>query len=222
MHTHPLGHPDIDVLASVEAVRLVPVIVVDDADSASRLGAALLAGGLPLAEVTFRTPRAEDALRAMAADPNLCVGAGTVVTVDQCERALAAGARFVVTPGLRPAVIQHCLEASVPVFPGVATATETLQAIDLGTTVVKFFPAEATGGMHAIAALAGPLPQVRFIPTGGITETNLSSYLAHPAVTAVGGSWMAPASLIRAGEWEQIIRLTRRAVTAARHAKEPR
>jgi 2-dehydro-3-deoxyphosphogluconate aldolase/(4S)-4-hydroxy-2-oxoglutarate aldolase len=201
---------------AVFAGRLLPVVVLSEPDGAAPLGAALLAGGLRCAEVTFRTAAAVAAIRAMAAgNPELIVGAGTVLTADQVDLALDAGARFVVSPGFGPAVVRRCLERGVPVFPGVATATEVQMAIEAGLEVVKFFPAEAAGGVRMIEALAAPFPNLRFIPTGGIGPDNLARYLAIPSVAAVGGTWMVAPSLVASADWASITRLTRDAVAAA-------
>lgn len=200
----------------IGALRVIPVIVIDDAAHAQPLAEALKAGGLPCAEVTFRTPAAEAALRAMARDPDILVGAGTVLREEQVHRAIDAGARFIVTPGFSERVVRACQRAQVPVFPGVATATEVQMALDAGLDVVKFFPAEAAGGLSTLKALSAPFPMVRFIPTGGVSAGNLGAYLAHPAVAAVGGSWMATAGLIAAGKFPEITRLAAGAVSIAR------
>lgn len=205
----------LDVPGELARGRLVPVIVIETPAAAEPLAAALVAGGLRCAEVTFRTDAAEAALRTMAADPRLLVGAGTVVHPDQVDRAVAAGARFIVSPGFSEAVVRRCRDLGVPVFPGVATASELMSALDAGLTVVKFFPAEPLGGVAMLKALAAPFPDVRFIPTGGITAAHLATYLAHPAVLAVGGSWMVAPKLIAAGAWDEISRLTAEAVTLA-------
>lgn len=207
--------PSPDVIKTIESGRLVPVIVVDDPGAAGPLADALVAGGLRCAEVTFRTAAAEVALAAMAADPRLLVGAGTVVRPEQVDRALAAGARFIVSPGVSPAVVHHCQRAGVPVVPGVATATEIQAAGEAGLDVLKFFPAEPLGGLTMLKALAAPFPGVRFVPTGGITAGQLGDYLAHPSVLAVGGSWMVAPKLIAAGAWDEITRLTAEAVAIA-------
>ena len=191
--------------------RVLPLVVLDDAGTAQRVGETLVAGGIDVVEVAFRTPDATAALREMAANTDLCVGAGTVVTVDQVDVAVQAGASFVVTPGLSAAVVARCRELSIPVFPGAATATEVTAAVDLGIDVLKFFPSEALGGTRMISALAGPFPQMRFIPTGGITAENAAAYLAHPSVLAVGGSWMVPGDLVRGGEWARLTALARAA-----------
>lgn len=209
-----MGEPG-DVVAAVEGGRLVPVIVMEDAGAARPLGEALVAGGLRCAEVTFRTAAAEAALAAMAEDPRLLVGAGTVVRPEQVDRAVAAGAEFIVSPGFSPTVVRHCRQVGVPVMPGVATATEIQAAREEGLDVLKFFPAEPLGGLAMLKALAAPFPGVRFVPTGGITAAQLGDYLAHPSVAAVGGSWMVAPKLVAAGAWDEITRLTADAVAIA-------
>lgn len=199
----------------ISAARVVPVVVVETATEADGLASALVAGGLKVAEVTFRTHAAIEAIRAMAARGDLLVGAGTVTTVEQADRAVEAGATFVVSPGLNPQVLQRCRQLGIPAFPGVATATEVMRAVQEGTEVVKLFPAEALGGLRMLSALAAPFPGVRFIPTGGIGPDNLAGYLRHPAVLAVGGSWMVAPALVRAHDWEQITRLAAEAVAVA-------
>ncbi|MGH3445980.1 MAG: bifunctional 4-hydroxy-2-oxoglutarate aldolase/2-dehydro-3-deoxy-phosphogluconate aldolase [Nocardioidaceae bacterium] len=195
------AHPGVaDLLASS---RLLPVLQVDAA-VATRLGHALREGGLDVAEVTLRSPDAEGALRAMAEVDGLCVGAGTVLVADQVDRAVDAGARFVVSPGLDTDVVRRCRELGTPVFPGVATPTELMHAAALGLDVVKLFPAATLGGPDAVAALAGPFPRIRFVPTGGISADAAAAYLAHPSVLAVGGSFMAPAELVAAADWAAI------------------
>jgi 2-dehydro-3-deoxyphosphogluconate aldolase/(4S)-4-hydroxy-2-oxoglutarate aldolase len=184
--------------------RVVPVVVLDAAGHADDLGAALVAGGLPVAEVTFRSPHAAAVLRRLADRGDLVVGAGTVLTAEQVDLAHSSGARFVVSPGLSTAVVERCLELDLSVLPGVSTASEIMRALDLGCDLVKFFPAEPSGGLPAIRALAAAFRQVRFVPTGGITAELAPSYLAHPAVAAVGGSWMVPPDLLAAGRWEEV------------------
>jgi 2-dehydro-3-deoxyphosphogluconate aldolase/(4S)-4-hydroxy-2-oxoglutarate aldolase len=214
-----------DVLSELGRHRLVPVITLDEARHAGPLLAALTAGGLPCAEVTFRTPAAADALRAMteaaaeaAAGPGgpALIGAGSVRRPEQVDQALEAGARFIVSPGLSPAVLRACADQAVPVIPGVATATEICAALDAGITTVKLFPAEPLGGVALISALRGPFPEVRFVPTGGIGAEQLPAYLACPAVAAVGGSWMASRSLIQQERFSEIAALTAGAVELAR------
>lgn len=196
-------------------IRLVPVVVLDDVAHAEPLGEALAAGGLPCAEVTLRTAAAAKAIEALAQRPGFLVGAGTVITIDQADEAIAAGARFVVSPGLDPAIVTHCQERSIPVLPGVATATEVQAATRLGLDAVKFFPAEAMGGAKTIKALAAPFPAMRFVPTGGVNPDNLSAYLTQRQVLAVGGSWMVAADLLRAEAWDAITDHTQRAVDLA-------
>jgi len=197
------------------ATRLVPVVVLDDAADAGRLGDALVDGGLPVAEVTFRTAAAADAIRVLADRGDILVGAGTVLTPDQVDQAVAAGATFVVSPGLSRAVVERCREHGVLPLPGVVTATEIQAAMELGLTTVKFFPAGASGGARAIAALAAPFGGVTFVPTGGVGPDDLGEYLSIPAVAAVGGSWMVPRDRIRAGDFDEVRRLTARAVALA-------
>ena len=199
---------------TLSTLRLLPVIVLAEASGARALGQALVAGGLPIAEVTFRSEAAESGIRIMSSVDGLLVGAGTVTTVEQVERAFAANARFVVSPGLSTAVVRRCRELDLPVLPGVATATDIIAALDLGLDLVKFFPAEAMGGLGTIGALSAPFPAVRFVPTGGITAESVSDYLAHPSVLAVGGSWMVPSKSLAAGDWPAIRALAERAVAA--------
>ena len=184
--------------------RIVPVVVLDDPDKADALGAALVQGGLPVAEATFRTLEAAAVLRRLAQNDDLVVGAGTVLTDRQVDQAIEAGAKFIVSPGLSAAVVRRCQEAGVPVIPGVATPSEIMLALDLGLDTVKFFPAEANGGLATIKALAAAFPQVRFMPTGGITVDTAPAYLAHPCVAAVGGSWMVAGDLLKAGRWDEV------------------
>ncbi|GIE30484.1 ketohydroxyglutarate aldolase [Actinoplanes italicus] len=184
--------------------RVVPVVVLNDPERAGDLGAALVAGGLPIAEATFRTPEAAAVLRRLAQRGDLVVGAGTVITAQQVNQAYESGARFVVSPGLSADVVRRCQKLGLPVIPGVSTATEIIAALDLGLDTVKFFPAEASGGLPTVKALAAAFPQVRFVPTGGITERSAPAYLAHPAVAAVGGSWMVAPDLLAAGRWDEV------------------
>lgn len=204
-----------DTLALLGAARLVPVVVLDDAALAGPLAEALVAGGLPVAEVTFRTAAAPDAIRAMADRGDVLVGAGTVLTPEQVDQAVAAGASYVVSPGLSRAVVERCQEHGVLALPGAVTATEVQAALELGLTTVKFFPAGTSGGAPAIAALAAPFAGVRFVPTGGVGPGNLHDYLAIPAVAAVGGSWMVPRDRIAAGDLDTVRRLTAEAVALA-------
>ncbi|NKX92418.1 bifunctional 4-hydroxy-2-oxoglutarate aldolase/2-dehydro-3-deoxy-phosphogluconate aldolase [Sanguibacter hominis ATCC BAA-789] len=202
-------------LDQLSAARLVPVVVLDDAAHADPLAAALAAGGLPVAEVTFRTAAAADSIRAMAARGDMILGAGTVLTTDQVDLAVAAGASYVVSPGLSRAVVERCQEHGILVLPGAVTATEIQAALELGLTTVKFFPAGTSGGAPAIKALAAPFGGVSFVPTGGVGPANLHEYLAIPAVAAVGGSWMVPKNLVNSGDFAEITRLTAEAVALA-------
>ncbi|WP_407696975.1 bifunctional 4-hydroxy-2-oxoglutarate aldolase/2-dehydro-3-deoxy-phosphogluconate aldolase [Streptomyces dysideae] len=190
----------------------MPVLTVPDPATAAPLADALTAGGARCAEVAFRTPDAEQVLKAMAAHGGLAVGAGTVLTPQQAERAVQAGARFVVSPGYVEEVVVRCRELGVAVVPGIATASELMRALKAGLDTVKLFPAEPLGGTRTLNALAAPFPQVRFVPTGGIGLAQLSGYLAHPAVLAIGGSWMATAAHLERGDYDGIRRLTAEAV----------
>lgn len=201
-----------DTMAALRAARLVPVVVLDVVEDADPLAAALVAGGLPVAEVTFRTAAAPEAIRVMSARGDILVGAGTVLTPAQVDQAVVAGARYVVSPGLSRAVVERCFERGVLALPGAVTATEVQAALELGLGAVKFFPAGTSGGAPAIAALAAPFNGVAFVPTGGVGPKNLHDYLSLPAVAAVGGSWMVPRDKVRAGDFSGITRLTAEAV----------
>ena len=204
----------------LEKFGVIPVIALDDPDDALPLAAALTDGGLPCAEVTFRTAAAEESIRRIAAAyPDMLVGAGTVLTTQQVDRAVAAGAKFIVSPGLNPNVVRHCLEKGVPAAPGCCTPSEIEQAIELGLSVVKFFPAEAMGGLKTIKALAAPYTGLRFMPTGGINASNLRIYLEYPRVLACGGSWMVSKELIRAHDFAQITERVRQAAAIVRESR---
>ncbi|AEE47405.1 bifunctional 4-hydroxy-2-oxoglutarate aldolase/2-dehydro-3-deoxy-phosphogluconate aldolase [Cellulomonas fimi] len=203
---------DTDILDRLSAHRLVPVVVLDDAAHADPLAAALVDGGLPVAEVTFRTAAAAESIRAMSARGDVLVGAGTVLTVHQVDEAVAAGARFVVSPGTSRAVVERCQEHGVLALPGAVTATEVMAALELGLSTVKFFPAGTSGGAAAVAALAAPFGGVGFVPTGGIGPGNLAEYLALGSVRAVGGSWMVPRDRVNAGDLDGIRELAAAAV----------
>ncbi|RMI04849.1 bifunctional 4-hydroxy-2-oxoglutarate aldolase/2-dehydro-3-deoxy-phosphogluconate aldolase [Cellulomonas triticagri] len=204
-----------DVLDRLAGHRLVPVVVLDEAADAAPLADALVGGGLPVAEVTFRTAAAADAIRVMADRGDVLVGAGTVVTPEQVDQAVAAGARYLVSPGTSRAVVERAQEHGVPVLPGAVTATEVQAALELGLSTVKFFPAGTSGGSKAIAALAAPFGGVRFVPTGGVGPANLDEYLALPCVAAVGGSWMVPRERVRAGDLDGVRALVADAVALA-------
>lgn len=208
-----------DVFNQFARHRLLPVIVIDDADHAAPLADALLAGGLPLAEVTMRTPAAESAIRAMSKRGGISVGAGTVLSVDLCKKAMDAGASFVVTPGFNAKVVDYCVENNIPITPGIATCTEIEFALERGLSVVKFFPAESIGGAKALKAIGAPYAHVKFVPTGGINEKNLADYLSIRQVLAVGGSWMVSKELLNAGKFDEVTRLTKAAVEMVKVAK---
>ncbi|MBN9374429.1 MAG: bifunctional 4-hydroxy-2-oxoglutarate aldolase/2-dehydro-3-deoxy-phosphogluconate aldolase [Cellulomonas sp.] len=207
------------VLAELAACVLVPVVVLQEAGDAGLLAGALVAGGLPVAEVTFRTAAAPEAIRVIADRGDVLVGAGTVLTVAQVDQAVAAGARFVVSPGLSRAVVERCAEHGVVALPGAVTATEVQAALELGLDTVKFFPAGTSGGAAAIRPLAAAFAGVRFVPTGGVGPANLAEYLAVPSVVAVGGSWMVPTDRIAAHDRSGLIDLVSAAVRTARAAR---
>ncbi len=192
--------------------RLVPVIALEDANQADPLAAALVAGGLPVAEVTFRTAAAADSIRTMAARGDLLVGAGTVLTTEQADQARDAGATFVVSPGFNPKVVRHCLEQGLPIIPGISTPTDLELALDHGLSVVKFFPAEAFGGLKTLKAISAPYGGVRFMPTGGISPSNVAEYLAFPKVLACGGSWMVKPELYADGDFSRVEKAVQTAV----------
>jgi 2-dehydro-3-deoxyphosphogluconate aldolase/(4S)-4-hydroxy-2-oxoglutarate aldolase len=204
------------VLERFAAMRVLPVIVIDDPDDALPLARALIDGGLPCAEVTLRTPRAVEALRRIVGElPDMLVGAGTVLTPAQAAEARGAGARFIVAPGFNAGMVEFCQSVNLPVFPGVCTPTEIEMALGAGLSVLKFFPAEPIGGLPFLKAVAAPYTTVSFMPTGGIGPSNLASYLAFPRVVACGGSWMAPNDWIAAGQFDRIRDTTRAAVAIA-------
>lgn len=201
------------VLEKIGAIGIVPVIKIDDAKLAVPLARALVEGGLPVAEVTFRTDEAEEAIRLITKEvPEMLVGAGTVLTTAQVDRAVLAGAKFIVSPGLNPKVVQYCVDKGIPITPGTSNASDIEQALELGLEVVKFFPAGQLGGIATIKALAAPYTKVKFMPTGGVNAKNLNDYLAFPKVLACGGSWMVSADLINAGEFGKIREMTAEAV----------
>lgn len=192
---------------------VVPVVVLEDAKDALPLAKALTEGGLPCAEVTFRTDAAEESIRLIRREyPDMLLGAGTVLGIDQAERALEAGAKFIVSPGFDPQIVDDCLERDVPVFPGCITPSEVAQAVKRGMEVLKFFPAEQAGGLAMIKAMAAPYTMVKFMPTGGISEKNLKEYLECDKIICCGGSWMVKGSLIKNGEFGKIRKLVKEAV----------
>ena len=202
-----------DVLVKLGKIGIVPVIALDDAKDALPLGKALLAGGIACAEVTFRTAAAEDVIRTLTKElPEMLTGAGTVLTTEQVDRAVAAGAKFIVSPGLNPKVVEYCVNKGIPVTPGCSTPSDVEIALEYGLDVVKFFPAEASGGIAMIKAMSAPSGGVKFMPTGGINAGNINNYLSFNKVLACGGSWMVDKKLIAAGNFAEIERLSREAV----------
>ena len=201
------------VLEEISKIGIVPVIALDDAKDAEPLAKALVEGGIPCAEVTFRTACAADVIKIMTTKyPELLVGAGTVLTTEQVDRAVEAGAKFIVSPGLNPKVVKYCVDKGIPVTPGTSNPSDVEQAIELGLEVVKFFPAEQAGGLAMIKAMSAPYVNMKFMPTGGINADNLTSYLDFKKIIACGGSWMVKKDLVAAGKFDEITRLTRQAV----------
>lgn len=193
-------------------IGIIPVVVLDDPKDAAPLAKVLCENGLPCAEVTFRTSAAEESIRIMSREfPNMLVGAGTVLTKEQADRAMNAGAKFIVSPGLNPKIVQYCIDNSVPVTPGTQTPSEMEQALELGLKVVKFFPAENAGGLAMIKAVAAAYVDLKFMPTGGINAKNVRDYLAYNRIIACGGSWMVKKDLVSAGEWDKIAALVKEA-----------
>jgi 2-dehydro-3-deoxyphosphogluconate aldolase / (4S)-4-hydroxy-2-oxoglutarate aldolase len=207
------------VLDRIAAYGVVPVVVIDDADAAPALGDALIAGGLPVAEITFRTPAAVRAAELLARDPRLTVGAGTVLSPADVDRAVKAGAQFIVSPGFDAAIVRRCREHGVAVIPGVATPSEVMAALRADLGMVKLFPAQPLGGLRWLNALAAPFPGLRFVPTGGIGPAELAEYAGHAAVAAVGGSWITPRPLLRARKFGDISRLAAEALATVAGAR---
>lgn len=203
----------VDFMQQVAEKKVVPVVVLNRVEDAKPLGEALCAGGLPVAEVTFRTEAAEESIRVMKnAFPEMMVGAGTIVNVEQAKRALDAGATFLVSPGFSAKVTEFAIDNNVPIFPGCCTPTEIMMAMDYGLKVVKFFPAKQFGGLDTIKALAAPFPSMKFMPTGGVSAANILDFLAFNKIIACGGSWMVKDSLVKEGNFAEITRLTKEAV----------
>ena len=201
------------VAETIQKMGVIPVVVIEDISDAVPLAKALCEGGLPCAEVTFRTEAAQEAIRLMTeAYPDMFVGAGTVLTTTQVDQAVEAGARFIVSPGFDPEVVEYCIQKGIPVFPGVVTPSEAALAVKHNLKIVKFFPAGQFGGVDAIKALAAPYTGLLFMPTGGIHADNLASYLSCNKVVACGGSWMVKGDLIKAGKFDEIQRLVKEAV----------
>ena len=203
-----------NIMVQIEKTGVIPVVVINDVEDAEPLAQALCEGGLPCAEVTFRTAAAEESIRKMTdIYPDMLIGAGTVLTTEQVDRAVAAGAKFIVSPGFDPEVVDYCILKQIPVFPGCITPSEVAQAVKRGLKVVKFFPAVQFGGVSTIQALTAPYVGLKFMPTGGVNAKNLADYLQRKSIIACGGSWMVKSDLIKAGEFEKIKDMTKEAVS---------
>lgn len=200
------------VLEQVAELKVVPVVKLDHAEDAQPLAKALIAGGLPIAEITFRTEAAEEAIKIMSKIPGMIVGAGTITNIAQAQKAKDAGAVFLVSPGFSREVTEFALKNNLSIFPGVCTPTEIMFCMEYNLPVVKFFPAEQYGGLDTIKALSAPFPGIKFMPTGGINAKNIKEYLANSKIVACGGSWMVKDSLINAHQFDEIERLTAEAV----------
>jgi 2-dehydro-3-deoxyphosphogluconate aldolase/(4S)-4-hydroxy-2-oxoglutarate aldolase len=207
-----------DIQNRIKALRIVPVVIMDDAAKAGSLAESLLEGGLPCAEVTFRTAAAAETIRKLTQYKDLLLGAGTVLTVDHVKAAVDSGALFIVSPGFNPKVVGYCVDHRIPVFPGICTPTEIEMGLEFGLDVFKFFPAESFGGLKTLKAVSAPYGQVKFIPTGGIHERNICDYLAFNKVIACGGSWMVPRELISEGRFREITQLISDAVLIVKKA----
>ena len=201
------------ILQKIYEIGIIPVIAIDNADKAVPLARALVKGGLPAAEVTFRTAAGEEAIRRIASEvPEVLVGAGTVLSLEQCGRALAAGAKFIVSPGYNEILVAHCLEKDVPVLPGCVNASDMTRAFNAGLEYVKFFPAEQSGGINGIKALAPVFPKLKFMPTGGVNTKNVNDYLNYDRIYACGGTWMVKKDLIEGEKWDEITAICKDAV----------
>ena len=209
-----------EVLKKIQEIGIVPVVVLDDAKDAAPLAKALIDGGLPCAEVTFRTEAAEECIRIMAEQfPEMLVGAGTVLTTDQVDRAVVAGAKFIVSPGLNPRIVKYCVEKGILITPGCANPSDVEQAIENGLEVVKFFPAEQAGGLPMIKAMAAPYTNMMFMPTGGISPSNVRDYLGFKKIIACGGSWMVKGDLVKSGDYAKITELSKEAVAIVKEVR---
>ncbi len=202
-----------EILEKIAELGIVPVIAINDVEKAVPLAKALISGGIPCAEVTFRTAEGEESIRRIAKEaPEILLGAGTVTTKEQVDRAIDAGAKFIVSPGLNPKIVAYCNEKNIPITPGCANPSDIEAAMELGLEVVKFFPAEQAGGLDYIKAIAAPYTKMKFLPTGGVNAGNINKYLAFEKIIACGGSWMVTADLINSGNFDEITRLCREAV----------
>ena len=210
-----------NLIKEISAAGVVPVVKLDNAAIAVKLAKALRKGGLNCAEITFRTDAAEETIKQIAEKyPDMLIAAGTVLTAEQADKAMAAGAKFIVSPGLNPDVVRHCKNKGYPIIPGVCTPGEVEKALSLGLKYLKFFPAEAAGGVKMIKAMAAPYTMVRFMPTGGINTANLADYLSCKAVFACGGSWMVPSDKINSGNFTEIEKMTADAVTLLKEIRK--
>lgn len=208
------------VLEKFSEVGIIPVVVLNDAKDAEPLGKALMEGGLPAAEVTFRTDAAEESIRIMAEKfPDMLVGAGTVLTIEQAERAVAAGAKFIVSPGFDQEIVDYCLERDIPVCPGIQTPSEVIKAYKSGLDHVKFFPAENAGGLSMIKAVGAAFPAMKFMPTGGISASNVTEYLKDSKIFCCGGSWMVKGDLIKAGDFDTILAKVKEAAAIVKEVR---
>ena len=208
------------VLKQMQEFGIIPVVVLNDTKDAEPLGKALVEGGIPCAEVTFRTEAAEECIRIMAEQfPEMLVGAGTVLTTDQVDRAVAAGAKFIVSPGLNPRIVKYCVEKGILITPGCANPSDVEQAIENGLEVVKFFPAEQAGGLPMIKAMAAPYTNMMFMPTGGISPSNVRDYLGFKKIIACGGSWMVKGDLVKSGDYAKITELSKEAVAIVKEVR---
>ncbi|HDK26153.1 MAG TPA: bifunctional 4-hydroxy-2-oxoglutarate aldolase/2-dehydro-3-deoxy-phosphogluconate aldolase [Candidatus Atribacteria bacterium] len=202
------------ILEKIGGLGIVPVVKIENAEDALPLGRALLDGDLPIAEITFRTSAAEESIKSLTRElPELLAGAGTVLTVEQVRKAVSAGAKFIVSPGFNPKVVDYCIENDIPITPGINNPTQIEMALERGIKIVKFFPAEASGGLSLLKSMSAPYSGIKFIPTGGINQNNLSSYLSNNKVHACGGSWMVKPELISSGNFTEITRLTKEAIS---------
>ena len=209
-----------EILERIQKTGIIPVVALEDVKDALPLAQALCDGGLPCAEVTFRTAAAEESIRLMSEKfPDMLIGAGTVLTIEQVDRAVAAGARFIVSPGFNPKVVKHCVDKGIPITPGCSCPSDIEQALEFGLDVVKFFPAEPSGGLKMIKALAAPYNMVKFMPTGGINATNVKDYLAYDRILACGGSWMVKGDMIKAGDFEKITALAKEAAEIVKESR---
>ena len=209
-----------DILKKIAEVGILPVVVLEDASDAKDLAKALIDGGLPCAEVTFRTDAAEESIKIMTKEyPEMLVGAGTVLSVEQVKRAIAAGAKFIVSPGFDEEVVKYCLDNNIPVTPGTCTPSDVQKCYKLGLDVVKFFPSEPSGGIKMIKAIAAPYTMMKFIPTGGVNLDNMSDYLKSNIILAIGGSWMVKNDLIKNKEFDKIKAMTKDAVNKVKEIR---